>query len=97
MKNLNEQLRDVARQREAALAEVIELKTQLKLVEETRDAIRRDLIDANRAVREGDSCFLAIASAVKPVGVSLVCDTCCFFFFYTCCFSLCTIADTITL
>ena len=55
MKNLNEQLRDVARQREAALAEVIELKTQLKLVEETRDAIRRDLIDANRAVREGDS------------------------------------------
>ena len=55
VKNLNEQLRDVARQREAALAEVIELKTQLKLVEETRDAIRRDLIDANRAVREGDS------------------------------------------
>ena len=82
MKNLNEQLRDVARQREAALAEVIELKTQLKLVEETRDAIRRDLIDANRAVREGDSCFLAIASAVKPVGVSLVCDTCCFFLIY---------------
>ena len=54
VKNLNEQLRDVARQREAAMAEVIELKTQLKLVEETRDAIRRDLIDANRAVREGD-------------------------------------------
>ena len=78
MKNLNEQLRDVARQREAALAEVIELKTQLKLVEETRDAIRRDLIDANRAVREGDSCFLAITNSVKLVGSSLVCETHCF-------------------
>ena len=38
--------------REAALKEVAELKTQLKLVDETRDAIRRDLIEANRAIRE---------------------------------------------
>ena len=31
-----------------------ELKVQLKMVEETRDATRRDLIEANRAIREGD-------------------------------------------
>ncbi|XP_021361091.1 rootletin-like [Mizuhopecten yessoensis] len=40
------------RQREAAQSEVAELETQLKLVEENRDNIRRDLIDAK--IREGD-------------------------------------------
>ena len=72
VKNLNEQLREVARQREAALAEVIELKTQLKMVEETRDAIRRDLIDANRAVREGTACCLL--NWLLCTGKILCCD-----------------------
>lgn len=54
MKELHHQLTDLSRQREAALREVAELKTQLKLVEETRDAIRRDLIEANRKIREGE-------------------------------------------
>jgi hypothetical protein len=58
VKNLMEQLREVARQREAALGEVVELKTQLKLVEESRDGFRRDLIDANRCIREGRGFFL---------------------------------------
>lgn len=57
VKTLNEQLREVARQRESALREVAELKTQLRMVEEIRDAIRRDLIDANRAIREGVNKF----------------------------------------
>ena len=54
-KNLNNQMRDLDRQREAAMREVAELKVQLKLVEETRDNIRRDLIEANRRIREGES------------------------------------------
>ena len=54
MKDLNSVIRDVGRQRDAAMRECAELKTQLKLVEETRDAIRRDLIEANRKIREGE-------------------------------------------
>ena len=52
-KNLTNQIRDLDRQKEAAMREVGELKVQLKLVEETRDNIRRDLIEANRRIREG--------------------------------------------
>ena len=54
IKDLTNQIRDLDRQREAALREVAELKTQLKLVEEARDNVRRDLIDSNRRVREGE-------------------------------------------
>ena len=54
-KDLSNNIRDLERQKEAAQREADELKTQLKLVEETRDNIRRDLIDANRAIREGKS------------------------------------------
>lgn len=36
-----------------SLYQVAELKVQLKMTEETRDAIRRDLIEANRKIREG--------------------------------------------
>ena len=47
------QIAELLRQKESALREVAELKVQLKMVEETRDTIRRDLIDANRRIREG--------------------------------------------
>lgn len=50
---MTNQIRDLDRQKEAAMREVGELKVQLKLVEETRDNIRRDLIEANRRIREG--------------------------------------------
>ena len=53
LKNLGAQMADIQRQREAALREVAELKVQLKMAEETRDTIRRDLIEANRKIREG--------------------------------------------
>ena len=53
LKNLAAQLAELQRQREAALREVAELKVQLKMAEETRDTIRRDLIEANRKIREG--------------------------------------------
>ncbi len=51
--DLNTQITELLRQKESALREVAELKVQLKMVEETRDTIRRDLIDANRRIREG--------------------------------------------
>ena len=54
---MTNQNRDVERQKEAAMREVGELKVQLKLVEETRDNIRRDLIEANRRIREGAYLF----------------------------------------
>lgn len=55
VKDLTNNIRELQQQREAALREVAELKVQLKMVEETRDTIRRDLIDANRKIREGNS------------------------------------------
>ena len=57
IKDLSGQIQDLQRQKEAALREVAELKVQLKMVEETRDTIRRDLIEANRKIREGMSHF----------------------------------------
>ncbi len=57
LKVLEGQIADVHRQRESALREVGELKVQLKMVEETRDNIRRDLIEANRKIREGTRNF----------------------------------------
>ena len=54
LKDLNNQIKELQRQKEAALREVAELKVQLKMVEETRDTIRRDLIEANRKIREGE-------------------------------------------
>lgn len=53
VKDLTNQIRDVMRKKESALKEVAELKVQLKMVEEARDNIRRDLIEANRKIREG--------------------------------------------
>lgn len=53
-KDLSNQIKELNRQKEAALREVAELKVQLKMVEETRDGIRRELIEANRRIREGE-------------------------------------------
>lgn len=60
------------------MREVGELKVQLKLVEETRDNIRRDLIEANRRIREGNG-FLTASDLHFP-GVQLefrVCSSVC--------------------
>ena len=58
LKELGARLADLNRQKEGVIREAAELATQLKLVEETRDAIRRDLIEANRAIREGQSLII---------------------------------------
>ena len=60
VKDMNNALRDLDRHKEGALREVAELKVQLKMVEETRDTIRRDLIDANRTIREGKDLKLCL-------------------------------------
>ena len=51
---MNNQILELQQQKEAALREVAELKVQLKMAEETRDTIRRDLIESNRKIREGN-------------------------------------------
>ncbi len=70
IKDLTNQIRDLERQREAALREVADLKTQLKLVEEARDNVRRDLIDSNRKVREGQYMYIKNQSWKLPVLVN---------------------------
>jgi len=67
VKSLNNQIMDLNRQREAALREVAELKTQLKMTEETRDTIRRDLIEANRKIREGKQVTTTVCMVTHAV------------------------------
>jgi rootletin len=52
-KELNNQIVDLNQQRETALNEVAELKVQLKIIEEARDAVKRDLAEANENIRSG--------------------------------------------
>jgi rootletin len=49
---LNSFLVDVRQQKELCIREINELKTQLKMVEDMRDNIRRELLDSNRRTRE---------------------------------------------
>lgn len=70
IKDLTNQIRDLERQREAALREVADLKTQLKLVEEARDNVRRDLIDSNRKVREGQYMYRYIKNQSRKLLVN---------------------------
>ena len=58
LKNHQNRLADLERQRECALREVAELKVQLQMVEETRDTLRRELIDAKHQIREGNMTSL---------------------------------------
>lgn len=57
IKDLINQIRDLERQREVVLREVVDFKIQFKFVEEVRDNVRRDLIDFNRKVREGQYMY----------------------------------------
>ena len=53
VKNLLNENRDLQNQKDSVLREVAELKVQLKILEESRDTFRHDLMDANRCLREG--------------------------------------------
>jgi rootletin len=59
VKELNNQLLDLNQQREAALNEIAELKIQLKILEEARDTVKRDLAEANDNIRSGKTASTA--------------------------------------
>lgn len=53
VKNLNNEIRDIQRRNEMLLNEISEMKVQMKVLEENRDTLRHDLLEANRKLREG--------------------------------------------
>ena len=53
LKNQMNDVRELQHQKESILHEVAELKVQLKIMEESRDTFRHELMDANRRLREG--------------------------------------------
>ena len=54
VRNMAGQMSELERQREAAIREGGELKMQLKLVEEARDNLRRELLEAGQRLRDLD-------------------------------------------
>jgi rootletin len=52
VRGLNDDLEQVRQQKQLQVHENFELKTQLKLTEDNRDQLKRDLIEANRHIRE---------------------------------------------
>jgi len=52
-KTKNGELRELEHQKECLAREAEELKVQQKLLEEARDGLRHDLLEANRKLREG--------------------------------------------
>jgi chromosome segregation ATPase len=54
VKGLNDELEQARQQKQLQSHENFELKTQLKLTEDTRDQLKRDLIDTNRRIRENE-------------------------------------------
>lgn len=52
VKGLNDDLEQLKQKNQLNHHENFELKTQLKLTEDNRDQLKRDLIDANRRIRE---------------------------------------------
>ena len=53
MKDLHNNLAELTSQRDAAVREISELKAQLKMVEEMKDNLRRELIEASKKMKEG--------------------------------------------
>ena len=53
LKAANSRIRDLESQKEAALSSISELKIQVKLAEESCDTRKRELLEANRKLREG--------------------------------------------
>jgi hypothetical protein len=52
---LNYDLREAHRRNEMTINEISELKVQMKILEENRDNLRHDILEANRKLREGQS------------------------------------------
>jgi chromosome segregation ATPase len=54
IKALNDEIEQLRQQKQIQNHENFELKTQLKLTEDNRDQLKRDLIESNRRVREDE-------------------------------------------
>lgn len=52
VKQLQDDLEQVRSEKQTQIHENLDLRTQLKLTEDNRDQLKRDLIDANRRIRE---------------------------------------------
>lgn len=52
VKQLNDDIEQLRQQKQAQVHENFDLKTQLKLTEDNRDQLKRDLIESNRRIRE---------------------------------------------
>jgi len=53
LKELSQQLRDVTEQRDSTSQELTEVRVQMKIVEDCRDAVKRDLAEAADNIRRG--------------------------------------------
>jgi len=51
-KELSQQLSELTQQHDSATQQIGELGVQTKIVEESRDAVRRDLAEANDNIRQ---------------------------------------------
>jgi len=60
-------LHELMQQKEGANGQVAELKLQLKLLEEARESLRHDLLEANNRIREGTP---QIGSVVMYLNIS---------------------------
>jgi len=52
VKELSQQLSELTQQHDSATQQIGELGVQTKVVEESRDAVRRDLAEANDNIRQ---------------------------------------------
>jgi len=52
VKELSDQLSAVTEQHESATQQITELKVQMKIVEDSRDSVKRDLAEASDNIRQ---------------------------------------------
>uniref|UniRef100_A0A8C0IU23 Ciliary rootlet coiled-coil, rootletin family member 2 n=1 Tax=Chelonoidis abingdonii TaxID=106734 RepID=A0A8C0IU23_CHEAB len=54
VKSLNEHIKELARERDSAVREAEQLRTQLRLAEDARDGVHKDLIELHDRLQEGE-------------------------------------------
>ena len=64
VRDFSNQVQDRSVARDAALREIAELKVQLKMVEESRDVVRKDMMEANRKIREADELIVQLRKEI---------------------------------
>lgn len=67
IKTLNSDIEQVRQQKQLQVHENFELKTQLKLTEDNRDQLKRDLIESNRRIREHEETLTAQRKEIQDL------------------------------